>query len=579
MSLTLPEQIDEFMNWDWPQIRPFYDELAGRDLAADNAAAWLSDWTRLNDLVQEFYNRLLVANMLDTTDEKAEQQYQDFLENIYPHVEEATNRLNQKFLNSGIALEGFEIPLRTMRAQADLFSEANLPLLAEHRKLGLVYNKIIGGQTIEWDGQELTPTQLVPLLQNAPRPEKERAWRLASKRVLEDRAAIDENWVKLMDLRRQIAQNAGLPDYRAYAWGERLRFDYTPADCETFHAAIEEVVVPVTRRLVYEKRRARLGVETLRPWDVSVNVLRTTEMHGDPLGRPPLQPFKDVDELKSRASAVFHRVDPQLGEYFDLMRRDGLLDLDNRKGKGPGAFCVSYPASRRPFVVMNAVGIHDDVQTALHESGHAFHVFESIDQPYYQLRKDTPMEFNEVASMAMELLAAPYLTADQGGFYTEQEAARARIEHLESLLIFWPYMAVVDAFQHWAYTNHAAATDPANCDAKWGELWDRYIVGVDWSGLEDDKVTGWHRKLHIHRYPFYYIEYGLAQLGAVQVWRGALQDQAGAVARYREALALGASATLPELYTAAGVRFAFDAGTLREAVELIEAQIEQLEVV
>jgi oligoendopeptidase F len=222
------------------------------------------------------------------------------------------------------------------------------------------------------------------------------------------------------------------------------------------------------------------------------------------------------------------------------------------------------------------VGLHANVLTVLHESGHAFHAFEKLRLPYHQQRK-VGAEFNEVASMAMELLAAPYLVADKGGFYDEQDAARARIEQLEGDLIFWPYMAVVDAFQHWVYGNPEAATDPANCDAQWAALWKRFIPAIDWSGLEDVMVTGWHRKRHIHRSPFYYVEYGMAQLCSVQIWAKALQDQAGAMNDYRRALALGGTVSLPDLYAAAGVDFAFDTDTMQRAVELMESTIDSLE--
>ncbi len=392
--------------------------------------------------------------------------------------------------------------------------------------------------------------------------------------MLEDREAINAVWVRLMDVRRKIYQNAGLPDYREYAWQERLRFDYTPADCETFHRAIEETVVPAAAR-VYERRRRQMGVETLCPWDINTDPMRITELNVDPLAREPLRPFATIDELKAKGSAVFHHVDPQLGAYFDTMQRESLLDLQNYKGKAAGAYCTSYASIKRPFVFMNAVGIADNVSTLLHECGHAFHVFERAELAYHPQRI-SPMEFNEVASMAMELLGAPYLDAD-GGFFTPQQAARARIEHLEGLLVFWPYMAVVDAFQHWVYTHHDDASDPANCDAAWAALWARFIHGVDYTGLDDHVVTGWHRKLHLYRYPFYYVEYGLAQLGATQIWRNALRDQAGAVASYRKALALGGTVTLPDLYAAAGVRFAFDSGTLGEIVALIEHTIAEME--
>jgi len=271
-------------------------------------------------------------------------------------------------------------------------------------------------------------------------------------------------------------------------------------------------------------------------------------------------------------ASIFHKVDPVLGNHFDTLLGEGLNDLDNRKNKAPGAYCTSFTSIRKPFVFVNAVGVHDDVMTTLHESGHAFHVFETAKLPYVQ-QLAVPMEFAEVASMGMELLASPYLTE----FYSEAEMARARIEHLERSLLFWPFMAVVDSFQQWVYENPTSGADPQACDIKWGELWDRFLPAVDWSGLEMIKNTGWHRKLHIHQVPFYYVEYGLAQLGAVQIFGNARKDQAGAVAAYRKALALGGTVTLPELFSTAGARFGFDIPTVKQAVDLIEDVIGELE--
>ncbi len=413
-----------------------------------------------------------------------------------------------------------------MRAEADLFRQENLPVQAEENKVKTEYDKIIGAQTVTWEGQERTIDQMKPVYQDADRSRREQAWRLVAGRQLADREAINQVWGKLFNLRCKIAKNAGRPDYRAYRWQEMLRFDYTPEDARRFQEAIEEVVVPAARR-VYERRRQRLGLDSLRPWDLDV----------DPLGLPPLHPFQDSDQLQAGASTIFHRVDPHLGAYFDTLVKENLLDMENRKHKAPGAFCTGYPVTRRPFIFMNAVGLHDDVQTILHESGHAFHVFET--NHLSNLQHNVPMEFAEVASMGMELLASPYLTREQGGFYTPAEAARARIEHLETNIRFWPYMAVVDAFQHWAYDNPDAALDPAQCDAQWAQLWRRFMQGVDWSGLEDVMETGWHRKVHLYSYPFYYIEYGLAQLGAVQVWGNALKDQAGAVAQLSQGAGIG----------------------------------------
>jgi oligoendopeptidase F len=565
MFTSLPKTSQEFMKLPWQDIAPFYQELAGRDLTASNVEQFLLDWTALSKLWYETYQRLYVGITVDTTDRLAEQSYNAYLDGIFPAVQEAEQTLKQKLLASGLEPAGFEIPLQIMRTEASLFRQENLPLLAEEMKLAAEHEKITSVQTVGWEGKELTILQLQPIYLDPNRERRERAWRLGAARQLADRQAIGELWVRMMGLRRHIAANANLPDFRAYMWQKRLRFDYTPEDCYRFHRAIEEVVVPAANQL-YEKRRRKLGVQSLRPWDLDV----------DPLSRPPLQPFQSIAELEEKTSAIFHQVDPTLGEYFEVMRRENLLDLDNRKGKAPGGYCIEFLVIRRPFVFCNSVGVHDDVQTLLHEGGHAFHVFEASRLPYFQYFQ-FPYEFSEVASMAMELLASPYLTADYGGFYTRAEAARARAENLERSLLFWPYMAVVDAFQHWAYLHPEQGSDPARCDAQWAELWRRFMPGVDWSGLDEEMVTGWQRKAHIHTDPFYYVEYGLALLGAVQVWRNALKDQAAAVAAYRKALALGYSASLPQLFATAGGRFAMDADALGEAVDLMLRVIEDLE--
>jgi oligoendopeptidase F len=564
MIESLPQDATAILDWSWSQIEPHYQELIGRPLFNGQVLQFLTDWTYLNDRVDEVYQRLYVAITQNTADQEAEQRYHRFLDEIYPNVQAAEQQLKEKLLGCGLEPAGFELPLRKMRTEAAIFRPANLSLLTEEQKLTKQYAKIIAAQTVDWEGQECTILQLLPALQSSDRLRRKQAWRLAAQRQLADRPAINELWQKLLQLRQQLAANADFSDYRAFRWQQLLRFDYTPADCTRFHQAIEAIAVPAATR-IYEKRRRRLGVTTLRPWDLDV----------DPLGRAPLRPFQTVTDLQNTTLAIFKRVDPQLGAYFESMIQENLLDLDNRKHKAPGGYCNSFAAAKRPFIFMNAVGVHDDVQTLLHEGGHAFHTFESNRLPYYQ-QLQVGMEIAEVASMGMELLSGPYLAAAEGGFYSQAEAARARIEHLEGTIMFWPYMAVVDAFQHWVYENPAAA-NPDNCDARWASLWQRFIPGVDWSGLEPEMMSGWHRKLHIHELPFYYVEYGLAQLGAMQVWRNSLTDHASAVASYRQALALGGTLSLPELYAVAGAKFVFDAATLQMAVNLIEQTIDTLE--
>ncbi len=564
---TLPADVFQFMDWTWEQIEPFLTELEAREINQANVVEWLNDWSRLGMLLQETYSRLYVATTINTADEAAQRKFFAYIENIVPNSRAANNKLERKLIASGLQPSGYEIPLRNMRVSAELFREENLPLFTEEEKLSNEYDQIVGAQTITYNGEELTIPQTLPYMQNPDRAVREAVWRAASDRQLADKSKLNELWQKFLKLRIQISENCDLPDYRAYQWRNFNRFDYSPDDCLAFHRAIEQVVVPAAKR-IYDRRRERMGLDTLRPWDKDV----------DPLNREPLKPFaaSDVDSLINKSFDVFNKVDPVLGDYYDTMRRENLLDLDNRKNKAPGGYCTDFPASKRPFIFMNAVGIHDDVQTLLHEGGHAFHAFESSKLPPY-LQTSIPIEMCEVASMSMELLAAPYLTTNHGGFYTEADAARARIDHLERNILFWPYMAVVDAFQHWVYTHPNDAMNPDNCDQTWSELWDRFMVGIDYTGLEDAKADGWHRKLHIFQIPFYYVDYGLAQLGAVQVWRNSLKDQAGAIAQYRSALALGGTKPLPELFAAAGAKFAWDAETLGEAVDLMERTIHQLE--
>jgi oligoendopeptidase F len=564
MNFSLPETAVPLLDWEWSQLEPYFQDLIKRPLSESSVSRWMADWSELSKLLDESYWRLYDATAIDTTNEGAVGRFNRFLDEIRPKAKAREQKLKEKLLASGIEPEGYEVPLRDMRAQAELFREANLPLLSEDKKLSIAYDKIIADQTVLWDGQEVTLPQLQPVYQELDRGRREGAWRLAAKRQLADREEINNLWGEFLELRQRVAANADLQSYRTYRWKELLRFDYTPQDCYKFHNAIAEVIVPVASS-IYERRRQRLGVSSLRPWDLEV----------DQLGKPPLKPFTSEAELQDITSQIFHQVDPQLGAYFEIMRKESLLDLDNRKGKAPGGFCSHYQAAGLPFIFMNAVGIHEDVLTLLHEGGHAFHVFECGHMQHFFL--EVPLEFAEVASMSMELLASPYLTADQGGFYSTEEAARARINFLENILLFWPYMAVVDAFQQWVYENPQAAEDPEKCDAHWNQLWERFMPDVDWDGLEQEMKTGWQRKLHIHTDPFYYVEYGLAQLGAIQVWRNALNDQDGAVAAYRKALSLGNSVPLPQLFAAAETRFTFDATTLRQVADLLLDMISELE--
>jgi oligoendopeptidase F len=564
---SLPTSAASILALKWPDYEPYYEELESRALNKENIETWLNDWSRLAATADEQYWRLYIGTTVDTADKQVEEQYNKYLEEIQPLVKTAEQKLKDKLLKSGLSPKGFETALRMMQAEAEIFSEENLPLLAEEQKLGTEYNKLIGSLSFTWEGEERTLAQMAPLFYETDRAVRQRAWEAIWTQRARIRQDLNDLWQKFMPVRLQIAQNAGVPDYRAYAWQQKFRFDYTPEDCKSFHAAIEEVVVPAAKR-INEKRRQRLGVDSLRAWDTTV----------DAFGGALIQPYDSMDEFKAKLRAIFEQVDPKFGDYFQIMMEEDLLDLENRKNKAPGGYSLGLHVAHRPFVFMSNTKTPWDVQVMLHEGGHAFHEFERAHVHFYQRGEIyLPAEFAEVASMGMELLASPYKTKEYGAFYTESEAARTLIELLEGFITFWPYMALVDAFQHWIYENPADGSDASTCERKWGELWDRFIIGIDYSGLEDAKKTYWHLQGHIFNSPFYYVEYGIALLGAVQVWANARRDQKQAVTQYRKALALGATVPLPQLFEAAGVKFAFDAKTLKEAVDLMEEVIGEME--
>jgi oligoendopeptidase F len=566
-SQTLPTDAESILALTWSDYEPFYEDLGTRELNVDNIQDWLDDWSTIAATVDEHYWRLYIATTVNTADKESEDQYNHYIEEIQPAAKTAEQKLKDKILASGLSPKSFETGLRRIQAEAEIFTEVNLPLLAEEQKLVTEYNKLIGSLTVLWEGEERTFTQMWALLYETDRSLRQRAWEAREACIMKERQTINELWEKFMSVRLKVAENADMPDYREYIWKQRFRFDYSPEDCKSFHAAIEEVVVPAAQR-AYERRRQRLGIDTVRPWDVDV----------DPLGTTPIKPYETIEEFKTKAQAIFQQVDPKFGEYFQIMMDEGLLDLESRKNKAPGGYSLGLHVAHRPFIFMNNINTSLDVQTILHEGGHAFHEFERAHVHFYQRGENyLPAEFAEVASMGMEFLASPYTFKKRGGFYTDSEAARALIELLESFITFLPYMALVDAFQHWAYENPTEGSDAATCENKWGELWDRFMIGIDYSGWEDGKKTYWHRQLHPFGAPFYYVEYGLALLGAVQVWANSRKDQTKAVADYRRALALGATVPLPQLFAAAGAKFAFDGGTLKEAIDLMEEVIGEME--
>lgn len=561
---ALPRAATDVLDWTWEQYAPYVAALEATELNPENVEQWLRDWSRLSDYISEQGTRLRNRSSADTRVAENLKALEAFQAGILPPATIASQKLKQKLLDSGLCPAGIELALLKMRAEAERFREVNVPLFTTEQLLCNDYNRITGSMTVEFEGREITVAEIKPILMDPDRARREAAWRAGTERFETDRSALNETWTKLVDLRTQIARNADCATYTEYIWPLKQRFDYTPQDCEVFQQAVEQVVVPALARR-FAKAAERLGLDSFRPWD----------LYADPQKRPALHPFSDAKVLEERCSGIFQQLDGGLGRQFEQMR-EGYLDLPNRPGKAPGGWCSDYPVAKRPHIFMNTVGLHDDVQTLFHEAGHAFHGFATYNLPYGQQRS-AYMEFCEVASMAMELLAAPYLTAERGGFYTPAEAARARTEHFDRMLYIWVMVAAGDAFQHWIYANPEQSRDAVQASKVFGALQARYFAGIDFSGLEHYRDFAWQRTLHYYLVPHYYIEYGIAQLGATQVWQNSVRDASAALAQYKSALALGGTVSLPQLFSTAGARFAFDADTFAAAVTAIERETEELE--
>ncbi|MEA2713893.1 MAG: oligoendopeptidase [Gemmatimonadales bacterium] len=558
---VLPPSPSAFAKASWDDVAPYFDDLAARPLEPSTIDPWLAEWSRLEELVSEAASRAMIAYTIDTSDREKEADHLRFSTEVLPRMEERSVELARRLVESGHSTPELATTLARFRTQIEIFRDENVPIFAELEEHSARYQRITGSIMVEWEGVELPLPHLQPYLKSPDRAVRERAFRAASLPYVQRRDELATLFDRMYQLRMRAARNAGFANFRDYIFPAKFRFDYTPADCERFHEAVEQTVTPAVERIM-EARRKRLGLDVLRPWDLAV----------DPYREKPLRPFSDASELAGKAQRVFERIDPLLGREFQTMIDEGLLDLESRKGKAPGGYCETLHFHGRPFIFMNAVGLVEDVMTLLHEAGHAFHAFAAHRLPLIWQRHPGS-EAAELASMSMELLATPHLTQPVG-YFTAQDARSAWLEHLEDILLSLVHIASVDAFQTWIYTSGQGGNADAR-DAAWLRIRSRFERGVDWSGLERERVARWNRQLHIFMYPFYYIEYGIAQLGAVQVWRNSLENPVQAVARYREALSLGAVQTLPEIYRTAGARLTFDVDSIAELVQLVERHIDR----
>ena len=539
-------------------VSALYQSLLQRDIPVDAAKLrqWILDWSELESVLGEVSCRRYVAMTCNTADEKAAKAYTDFVENVQPIMNEYDDKLNKKLVAHPAkdALKGeFGEWFKGVQVSLDLFSPDNIPLETEENKEIQAYQKITGGMSVEFEGKTQTMQQLAAYMERTDRDLRERAWRAMWERRLQDKEALDKAFDNLFALRKQIAKNSHCKDFIDYIFLAKHRFDYSPADCEAFHESIEKLVLPLQKE-IYRKRAQKMGLDRLRPWDLNV----------DPLNRAPLKPYRTGDELIEKVDQIFESIHPQAGKWAREMQARKLIDPDSRLGKAPGGYQIGFDESRLPFIFMNSACTDRDIYTLLHESGHSFHQFALAGQPIFPSR-DVPAEFAEVASMSMELIGSSNLKPFYGD--DQESIARSVAGELEDVIWLFPWVASVDSFQHrlYSFPEHTAS-DRSDI---WTEIMDRYDTGVDYSGLEAVRRNLWQKQLHIFECPFYYIEYGIAQIGALQVWANFKKDPKKAIDDLFRAESLGSSRPLPELFAAANIKFDFTPKTLEPLMQVV----------
>ncbi|MCC7518173.1 MAG: M3 family oligoendopeptidase [Verrucomicrobiae bacterium] len=553
----LPEQFDPA---DLHALVARFRELECRPLPdLPSVLRWFEETQELAAATGEHAALCHIRKSVNTRDAKARNAYLRLVRKLQPAAAPWWDRLSRRLLahpQRARFPKRWALMLRRKQVSVDLFRKENVPLEREIEEKADGYARLMAGLQVEFDGRKQTLSRMGIYLERPDCSMRERAWRAVAERRRREAEKIETTFDALLKLRHCVARNAGFENYRDYAHAKFCRFDYRVEDCFRFHAAVEKVVLPAVRAL-HARRAREMEFARLRPWDFAC----------DPKGRPPLKPFADGRELAPKAARVFDRLDPTLARQFRGLMHRGLLDLDNRPFKEPGGYQCTLDESRVPFIFMNAVGRDGDVRTLFHEAGHAFHMLAARDKPVLEDRQ-APMEFCEVASMTMEFLANRHAAE----IYPKPED-RKRSERMlfEEALRILPWIATVDAFQHWLYThpNHARRARRA----AWLQILRRFDDGGDWSGLEEERAALWHRQLHLFHYPFYYIEYGIAQMGALGLWRKSLRDPRGTLAAYRRALTLGGTVGLKALFRAAGLSLDFRRKSFCAPVRAVLAQL------
>ncbi|MCB0478567.1 MAG: M3 family oligoendopeptidase [Crocinitomicaceae bacterium] len=550
----------------WEDLQPFFEDLDKRCIQSKNdLERFLKDVSELEAVLEEDVAWRYIKMTIDTRDQELSKRYTDFMSNIQPQISPYDDKFNRKindseFKNDFVGSD-FKIYFRGIQNSIELFRESNIQLLSELANDSQEYGAITGDQSIELDGEKLTMQKASIKLKDPDRSLRKKVFELIAKRRLEDTDKLESLFDKLLSKRNQVAKNAGFDNYRDYKFKDLGRFDYSIQDCFDFHESVRSEIVPIVKEL-QQKKYALMNLDAIKPYDTDV----------DPLGRAPLKPFEGGEELLKKSVEIFAKIDPYFGDCLQTMDNMGHLDLDSKDGKAPGGYNYPLYEIGVPFIFMNSVGAQRDLVTMMHEGGHAVHSFLSRDLNLTGF-KSLPSEVAELASMSMELLSMDYWDV----FYSDKEdLKRAKIEQLETLLSILPWVATVDKFQHWLYTN---PTNNKNARSeKWIEINKEFGTGlVDWSGYEDYRKHSWHRQLHIFEVPFYYIEYGISQLGAIAVWKNYKEDPSKAVQQYKEALALGYTKSIPEIYDTAGIQFDFSKKYISELADFVKSELKKLD--
>lgn len=546
----------------WEVLQPYFDELLSRSIdSKDDLKKWFADRSELESVVSEDLAWRYIRMTCYTENKDYLNAYQDFIQNIQPQIAPVSDQLNKKaaaseFLNQLTNDEGYDIMIRNLKKEIEIFREENVPLYTEISTESQRYAQISGAMTVTIDGKEMTLQQASVMLMSPDRAKREEAYRKIVERRLKDKQQLDDLFSKLVSLRHQVAVNAGFKNFRDYMFKSLGRFDYTPQDCFDFHEAIKTEVVPLLNDFAKERMEA-LKVSSLRPWDKAV----------DAEGRDPLKPFTNGKELTEKTINVFRKLDAYLGQCLSIMKEMGHLDLESRIGKAPGGY--NYPLAEIgvPFIFMNATSTLRDMVTIMHEGGHAVHNFLTRDLELNDF-KSTPSEVAELASMSMELISMDHWDE----FFPADELKRAKREHLEDLIETLPWVATIDKFQHWLYENPGHSQEQRR--AQWNKIFDEFSDTLtDWSGLDEAKEYLWQKQLHLYEVPFYYIEYGMAQLGAIAVWRNFRNDPKKGLAGYMNALKLGYLRSIPEIYKAANIKFDFSRNYISELVGFVRQEL------